>query len=100
MKALTVAKKDVRDASQLRALWALVGIFVVHMLILAYAVVEAPEVIDISDDIGFDDLLFMTSAFVALFVPLATIIVCYKSIAGERTRRRRDCQNRLLFCRG
>lgn len=84
MKALTVAKKDFRDASQSRALWALVGIFVVLMLIIAYAVAEAPEVIGISVDVGFNDLLFMTSAFAALFVPLAAIIVCYKSIAGER----------------
>lgn len=84
MRYLTIAKKDFRDASQSRALWVLVGVFAVLMLIVAYAVIEAPEVIGVPGEVGFDDLLFFTAAFVALFVPLAAIIVCYKSLAGER----------------
>ena len=43
MKAVTVAKKDYRDAVQSRALWSLVAVFVVLTLISAYAFVEAPE---------------------------------------------------------
>lgn len=84
MKALTVAKKDFRDASQSRALWALVATFAVLMLIVVYAITEAPEVIGGTGEVVFADLLFFTAAFVALFVPLAAIIVCYKSLAGER----------------
>lgn len=33
---------------------------------------------------SFEGLIFFTAAMAALFVPLAAIIVCYKSLAGER----------------
>lgn len=84
MRVLTVAKKDFRDASQSRALWALVAIFVILTLISAYTFVEAPELFGGPGDPTFDGLIFFIAAMTALFVPLAAIIVCYKSLAGER----------------
>lgn len=84
MKAVTVAKKDFRDAVQSRALWTLVAVFVVLTVISAYAFIEAPELFGGPGDPTFEGLVFFIAAMAALFVPLAAIIVCYKSIAGER----------------
>ena len=84
MKFLAVAKKDFRDAVQSRALWSLVAVFVVLTVISAYAFAEAPELFGGPGDPTFEGLLFFTAAVTALFVPLAAIIVCYKSLAGER----------------
>jgi len=82
-RVITVAKKDFRDASQSRALWALVAVFLLT-LISAYVYAEAPELLGMPGEPTFEGLLFFTAAGTALFVPLAAIIVCYKSLAGER----------------
>lgn len=83
-RTLSVAKKDFRDASQSRALWALVAVFVILTLISAYTFVEAPELLGTPGTPTFEGLLFFIAAMAALFVPLAAIITCYKSLAGER----------------
>lgn len=83
-RLIAVAKKDFRDAVQSRALWALVSVFVLLTTISAYAFVEAPELLGAPGEPTFEGLLFFTAAGTALFVPLAAIIVCYKSLAGER----------------
>lgn len=83
-RTLTVAKKDYRDAVQSRALWALVVIFVILTLISSYAYAEVPELFGGPDESSFEGLVFFTAAMAALFVPIAAIIVCYKSLAGER----------------
>ena len=80
----TVAKKDFRDAVQSRALWALVAVFVVLSVVSTYAYVEAPALLGSPTGATFGGLLFFTIGLVGLFVPLAAIVVCYKSLAGER----------------
>lgn len=84
MRALTVAKKDFRDAAQSRALWALVSVFVVLLLITTYAYVQVPEMFGPSPTATFSGLLFYTTGVTGLFVPIAALVVCYKSLAGER----------------
>ena len=84
MTWLTVAKKDFRDAVQSRALWALVVVFVVVSMIASYAYVEFPEMFGEPGGATFGGLLFFTVGLAGLFVPLAAIVVCYKSLAGER----------------
>jgi len=84
MKALSVAKKDFRDAAQSRALWALVGVFVVLLLITTYGYSEFPELFGPLDEATFEGLIFFTSSITSLFIPVAAIIVCFKSLAGER----------------
>ncbi|MFC4543146.1 ABC transporter permease [Halosolutus amylolyticus] len=84
MTWLTIAKKDFRDAVQSRALWALVAIFVVLSVISTYAYVEAPELLGSTTGATFGGLIFFTIGLVGLFVPLSAIVVCYKSLAGER----------------
>ncbi|AGN00034.1 ABC-type transport system involved in multi-copper enzyme maturation, permease component [Salinarchaeum sp. Harcht-Bsk1] len=79
-----VAKKDFRDAIQSRALWALVGTFIVLSVITTYGYTEAPELFGTQEEATFGGLVFFTLGFTALFVPIAAIIVGYKSVAGER----------------
>ncbi|WP_247728814.1 ABC transporter permease subunit [Halovivax limisalsi] len=84
MTRFVVAKKDFRDAVQSRALWALVGTFVVISLVASYAYVEVPEAFGEPGGATFGGLLFFTAGLAALFVPILAIVVCYKSLAGER----------------
>ncbi|WP_255192871.1 ABC transporter permease subunit [Natronobeatus ordinarius] len=84
MTWLAVAKKDFRDAVQSRALWALVGVFVVLSVVSTYAYVEVPEMFGSPAGATVGGLIFFTVGLTGLFVPLAAIVVCYKSLAGER----------------
>ncbi|RQG93457.1 ABC transporter permease [Natrarchaeobius chitinivorans] len=81
---VAVAKKDFRDAVQSRALWALVAVFVVLSIGSTYAYVEAPELLGSPGGATFAGLIFFTIGLTGLFVPLAAIVVGYRSIAGER----------------
>ena len=84
MTWVAVAKKDFRDAVQSRALWALVAVFVLFTGISSYAYVEVPEMFGEPAGATFGGLIFFTVGLIGLFVPLAAIVVCYKSLAGER----------------
>lgn len=84
MRALTVAKKDFRDAVQSRALWTLVVVFASILVITTYAYVQIPEMFGPTPDATFGGLIFYTVGITSLFVPLAALVVCYKSLAGER----------------
>jgi ABC-2 type transport system permease protein len=84
MTWLAVAKKDFRDAVQSRALWALVVVFVLLSVISSYAYVRLPEVFGEPEGATFGGLILFTVGITGLFVPLAAIVVCYKSLAGER----------------
>jgi ABC-2 type transport system permease protein len=84
MSWVAVAKKDFRDASQSRALWGLVVVFVGVASLLAYAYAEFPTTIAETDEASVGGLVFFMASAVGLFVSLTAIVVCYKSIAGER----------------
>lgn len=84
MTTLTVAKKDFRDAVQSRALWALVVVFVLISMFSTYAYVSVPELFGEPAGATFGGLIMFTVGLTGLFVPLAAIVVCYKSVAGER----------------
>lgn len=84
MRALTVAKKDFRDAVQSRALWGLVVVFVLLLVLTTYAYTQIPELFGPTSEATFGGLIFFTVGITSLFVPLAALVVCYKSVAGER----------------
>lgn len=84
MTWLTIAKKDFRDAVQSRALWALVAVFILLSVISTYAYVQVPEMFGEPGGATLAGLVFFTVGITGLFVPLAAIVVCYKSLAGER----------------
>ncbi|MCU4743061.1 ABC transporter permease [Halobacteria archaeon AArc-m2/3/4] len=79
-----VAKKDFRDAVQSRALWALVGVFVVVSTLMSYAYVELPDFFGGPTGPSVAGLIFFMAGSVSLFITLTAIVVCYKAIAGER----------------
>lgn len=72
-----VARKDFLDAVRSRTLWALVALFVLLLLGIAYVAQLGGE----RDVIQFIE--FTTLAF-ALFVPLVAIVLGYKSVVDER----------------
>jgi len=84
MSLTAVAKKDFRDAIQSRALWALLAVFVLLSSLLSYSYTEFPASVTGGERATIGGLIFFTSGIVALFVSLSAIVVCYKSIAGER----------------
>ena len=84
MSWVAVAKKDFRDAIQSRALWSLVAVFVVLATLLSYAYTEFPTTVAETDEATVGGLVFFMTSIVGLFVSLTAIVICYKSIAGER----------------
>ncbi|WP_137285577.1 ABC transporter permease subunit [Halorussus salinisoli] len=84
MTWIAIAKKDFRDAVQSRALWALVSVFVVLSIVSTFAYVQVPEMFGEPAGATLAGLVFFTVGLTGLFVPLAAIVVCYKSLAGER----------------
>lgn len=84
MRALTVAKKDFKDAVQSRALWSLVAVIALVMTLVSYGYTQIPEAFGPSTEASFGGLLFFTDGILSLFVPLTALVVCYKSLAGER----------------
>lgn len=84
MTWLAVAKKDFRDAVQSRALWALIVVFVSASVASTYAFVSVPELFGGQGGATFAGMIFFIVGLAGLFVPLAAIVVCYKSLAGER----------------
>lgn len=84
MRVVTVAKKDFRDAVQSIALWSLVVVFALILLVTTYAYVQVPELFGPTAEASFGGLIFYTVGITSLFVPLAALVVCYKSLAGER----------------
>ena len=84
MTAVAVAKKDFRDAVQSRALWSLVVVFVMLSVLSTYAYVSVPQMFGEPGGATFTGLIFFSVGLTGLFVPLAALVVCYKSLAGER----------------
>lgn len=77
-RTLTVARKDFEDAAKSRMLWALVGLLVLIVGLVYFAIwwtASSPEALDI---VGPAALLFQ------LLVPLVALIAGYMAIVGER----------------
>lgn len=72
-----IARKDVRDAARSRAIWLIVGAFLLAFLAPALALpsVVAPDA---------DGFVGFTQVVVTVFVPLVSIALGYKSVVGER----------------
>lgn len=84
MRALTVAKKDFKNAVQSRALWVLVVVFTLILVTTTYAYIQLPALFGPTPEATFGGLIFYTVGITSLFVPLTALVVCYKSLAGER----------------
>lgn len=82
MSWTTVARKDFHDARRSRVLWALSAAFLALAMLVAglYAFVPA---ITAEPGVSTMGLLGFLASPVTLFVAVASVVVCYKSIAGE-----------------
>jgi ABC-2 type transport system permease protein len=78
----TVARKDFHDARRSRVLWALAIAFLLLAVVVAslYAFVPAVTADPSVSKIG---LLGFLASPVTLFVAVASLVACYKSVAGE-----------------
>jgi len=83
MTYLDVAKKDFRDASRSRALWALTALFVLFLAGFAY--LGTLFLTQGSSDPSVSSLDFVTFLLgpAALLIPITGLVISYKSIAGE-----------------
>lgn len=72
-----IARKDFLDSVRSRTLWALVALFVGLLALIAYAAQLTGET-DVTQFVGF------TSEAFALFVPLVSVVLGYKSVVDER----------------
>lgn len=77
-----VARKDFRDAIRSRAFWAISALFVLLALLVAGAYGLFPE--ELGGDPSPRGLVFFLANVVSSFVAITAILICYKSVAGER----------------
>ncbi|MFC3477868.1 ABC transporter permease [Halobacterium litoreum] len=79
-----VAKKDFRDASRSKALWALTALFVLFMAGMAYVYTLLQESGGAAGtELESVGLLFFLLNPVTLLVPLTALVMAHKSVAGE-----------------
>lgn len=81
MSWAAVARKDFHDAVQSRTIWALSGFFILLAIGLTYAYAEVPLLSGGQGTIG--GLVFFLAGIVGTFVAVTTVVLCYRSIAGE-----------------
>ena len=77
-----VARKDFRDAIRSRAFWAISALFVLLALLVAGAYGFFPE--ELGGDPSPRGLAFFLANVISTFVAITAILICYKSVAGER----------------
>jgi ABC-2 type transport system permease protein len=82
MSLVAVARKDFSDAIRSRAFWGLSALFLI--LIVSISVVYATVDVVGGTDPSALGLIFFVASAIGTFVSLAALIVCYRSIAGER----------------
>lgn len=82
MSWVDIAKKDFQDAIRSRAFWGLSALFL--LLIVGIAYVFGTSDVLASSDAGAEALIFFIASALGTFVSLAAIVVCYRSLAGER----------------
>ena len=82
MSWTTVARKDFHDARRSRVLWALSAVFLTLAGLVAslYAFVPA---VTAEPGVSTVGLLGFLASPVTLFVAVASVVACYKSVAGE-----------------
>jgi ABC-2 type transport system permease protein len=77
-----VARKDFQDATRSRVLWGLSAVFLLLAVLVSGLYAFVPE-ISAEPELSTVGLLGFLASPVTLFVAVASVVVCYKSIAGE-----------------
>ncbi|MFB6231604.1 MAG: ABC transporter permease subunit [Salinibacter sp.] len=82
MSWTSVARKDFQDARRSRVLWALAVVFLALAAGVASLYAFVPN-ITAEPEVSTIGLLGFLASPVTLFVAVASVVVCYKSVAGE-----------------
>ena len=77
-----VARKDFQDAIRSRAFWAISALFVLLALVVSGAYGYFPDAF--GGDASPRGLAFFLANVISTFVAITAILICYKSVAGER----------------
>jgi ABC-2 type transport system permease protein len=84
MSLAVVARKDFADARRSRSLWALSGLFVAFVALMAYLYTEIPSLTPSeAAELSGLGLMGFLAAPASLFISIAAVLICYKAIAGE-----------------
>lgn len=83
MSVVAVARKDFLDTTRTMSLWVLVGLFTLLTLAVAIVIGLNSEIVG-SGEVAGAQLVFFVVGIMGLFVSIASIVLCYKSLAGER----------------
>lgn len=78
-----VARKDFRDASRSKALWALTVLFVLFMAGMAYVFTLLQNSGGGGGELDTVGLLFFLISPVTLLIPITALVMSHKAIAGE-----------------
>ena len=79
-----VARKDFNDARRSRSLWALSGAFLLFAMLMAGLYTFIPELsAEEAAELSTLGLMAFLAAPVAIFVAVASLVIAYKSMAGE-----------------
>ncbi|MGM0605014.1 MAG: ABC transporter permease subunit [Halobacteriota archaeon] len=79
----SIARKDFEDAVQSRSVWGLSALFVLYAVVMTYGYAEVPILGGMGNP-TLGGLVFFLGGGVGLFISITSIVVCYRSIAGER----------------
>lgn len=82
MSWTAVARKDFRDALRSRAFWGVSALFLLLVVSLSVAYAQVDEIS--GGDPSALGLVFFVATAIGVFVSIAAILTCYKSVAGER----------------
>lgn len=83
MSWAVVARKDFDDAVRSRALWSLTALFVLLIAGAALLYQFVLTQVQNAGDVAALNLLVFLAGPATLFVAVATLVVCYKAVAGE-----------------
>jgi ABC-2 type transport system permease protein len=82
MSWTVIARKDFRDALRSRAFWGVSALFLLLVVGLSVAYAQVGEIS--GGDPSALGLIFFVATAIGVFVSIAAILTCYKSVAGER----------------
>jgi ABC-2 type transport system permease protein len=78
-----VARKDFNDARRSRSLWALSAAFLLLAVLFAALYTFIPAISGDVEELSSLGLMGFLSAPVGIFVAVASLVLAYKSVAGE-----------------
>ncbi len=83
MSWAVVARKDFQDARKSKTLWALAALFLLFTVGMAVLYAQIDALSEGATEVTSIGLLGFLAAPASLFVSIAGVVICYRSVAGE-----------------